>query len=259
MPPLAVCAVAADDHVADVVALGRLFERCGAFTPRYLHIVHDAMAPAGAAAVAGSFGAPYVPHDVTVECLRGLPAPQLQYRAEQLGAALFIVGSSGRSPVMATLLGSTSRRLLHHAELPVVIARGVGEPEDRDGPVVCGVAGPRADARHVARHAAGLAQRMGRPLVVATVASPLDAARRRADDAALWLDVPDGLETAALEGAPAARLADLAEACRAPLLVVGCRRAGVVGTMFGGSVSAELTRAARRPVAVVPLQRRHAG
>jgi nucleotide-binding universal stress UspA family protein len=258
MPPLAVCAVAADDHVGDVVALARWFERCGAFTPRYLHIVHDAMAPAGTVAVAGAFGAPYVPQDVTVECLRGLPAPQLRHRAEQLGAALFIVGSSGRSAVMATLLGSTSRRLLHDAELPVVIARGVDAEEERAGPVVCGVTGPLGQARHVARHAAGLAQRMERPLVVATVDSPLHAARRMADDTALWLDVPEGVQTVALEGAPAERLADLAAACRAPLLVVGCRTTGVVGSMFGGTVSRALTRTARRPVAVVPLLRPHA-
>ncbi|MBI5105354.1 MAG: universal stress protein [Solirubrobacterales bacterium] len=58
---------------------------------------------------------------VLVGVAEGPPAPALCAMARQHDAAAIVVGSRGRGPVRAGLLGSTSRELVRRAPCPVVI------------------------------------------------------------------------------------------------------------------------------------------
>jgi len=141
-----------------------------------------------------------------------------------------------------------------------------------NGSIVCGVDSSE-DARAVLSTAAGLADRLGLRLVVAhVVQSPVTAAPSPGMMSRPFqeLDIPaqvDGgtrlvdrvLEEAGLEdaerrvvyGFPADRLADLADAEEAELIVVGSRGRGPFKAAFLGSVSNELIGVARTPVLVV--------
>lgn len=66
---------------------------------------------------------------------RGHPAAELVRRSAN--AQLVVVGSRGRGPVTATLLGSVSTKVCTHAHSPVVVVR---DPR-HDGPVVVGLDG----------------------------------------------------------------------------------------------------------------------
>jgi nucleotide-binding universal stress UspA family protein len=267
MPPLAVCAVTDDEHVEDVVAVARWLEDAQAFTPRYLHVLRG-MPVAGMAQVVEPVDdaafVSLVPGG-EVEMLCGETASVLERRAEELGAALFVVGSRGRGTVASALSGSVSRVLLTRGTRPVLVARHGSAPEVGAGPVVCGVTRPEAHAQRVARAAAGLARRLERPLLLATVVADaigaqveleadVDAAAGFLERLGTWLDVPCGVTQRVLAGPPAAALAEVAGEERSALLVVGCRGLGVFGTMMEGSVSRTLIRHACRPLVVVPLR-----
>lgn len=58
---------------------------------------------------------------------RGEPAEELEGVAVAVDAPAIVVGTRGRGPLRAVLLGSTSRRVLHAARRPVVLVpRGAG-------------------------------------------------------------------------------------------------------------------------------------
>ena len=281
MPPLAVCAVDDDEHVEDVVAVARWLEACGAFTPRYLHVrgVSVAGVPQAAATPPDDSAVATLVPDAPIEVLAGDTAAALERRADELGAALFVVGSRGRGALSCALTGSVSRRLATKGTLPVLVAPRGSAPEPGDGPVVCGVTRPLAHAQRVARAAAGLARRLERPLLLVMVVPDTVeermlagagrhtahwelAADRELGEAFLgrvaeWLDVPDGVSQRVLVGSPPAVLADVGHEQRSALLVVGCRGLGLLGTMMDASVSRTLIRHACRPLVVVPLRHRH--
>jgi nucleotide-binding universal stress UspA family protein len=79
---------------------------------------NQALARAEAAVVAG--GVPcqrkiieaHVPHEGILEA------------AETLGCDLIVIGSHGRHGLQKLLLGSTTQRVLSHADLPVLVVRG---------------------------------------------------------------------------------------------------------------------------------------
>lgn len=58
---------------------------------------------------------------VTTSILRGPPAEKLAETATSMGADLVVVGSRGRGAVKRMLLGSTSDRLVHVSERPVLV------------------------------------------------------------------------------------------------------------------------------------------
>jgi len=66
--------------------------------------------------------------DVRTTVVRGSPAVALTRAARR--ARLLVVGSRGRGDVAATLLGSVSRSVLHHADCPVAVvpARSIHSP-----------------------------------------------------------------------------------------------------------------------------------
>lgn len=55
--------------------------------------------------------------------LRGEPAATILQLAEQVGADEIIIGSHGRTPLGAALLGSVTYKVLHDAPIPVVVVR----------------------------------------------------------------------------------------------------------------------------------------
>jgi len=57
--------------------------------------------------------------------LVGAPAAQIVAFADEIDADLVVVGSRGLGAIGSTLLGSVSRKVLHHAKRPVLIVRAV--------------------------------------------------------------------------------------------------------------------------------------
>jgi nucleotide-binding universal stress UspA family protein len=100
----------------------------------------------------------------------GTPVEALRALCSEESAELLIVGSRGRSPLAAAVLGSVSARLASTAECPVVVVSAPAaaerflERDTGDGSILCGVdAFPASEgALHVA---AALADRMALELV----------------------------------------------------------------------------------------------
>jgi len=138
-------------------------------------------------------------------------------------------------------------------------------------PILCGV-DSSAHARRAAEHAATLADRLGRRLVLVHAAGrpivdpqtrrrPLGydmfaAEHRRAHErwlAALAVDIGAGRAETRVEVGPAVDwLTALADAYSAALIIVGCRGVSTLHTVMLGSVSADLLRRSPCPVMVVP-------
>ena len=139
---------------------------------------------------------------------------------------------------------------------------------DLDHPVVAGYDGSQA-SRHALAYAAGMARRLGRPLLVAYICSPgvycepltgqVIGASRDAEDMQRWLldeldEICDrtGLDVAVLtrRGNAARELAAAAHEFSADALVIGAP--GHLWHHVAGSVPGWLARHARCPVIVVP-------
>jgi nucleotide-binding universal stress UspA family protein len=170
------------------------------------------------------------------------PVDALNLVAADEQAELLVVGSRGRSGVVAALSGSVSTRLASESVVPVLVvspragARFVAGSRTA-GPVVSGIDGSLASTR-AHRLAAGLAKRMGRTLL------PIYAPTRPTDDmpSPLLVDVGD----------PAEVLRSRALDADARLIVVGSRGRGPLRGALLGSVSASLAASAPAPVLVVP-------
>jgi nucleotide-binding universal stress UspA family protein len=63
----------------------------------------------------------YTDVPVVTELARGDPAQALINASR--GAALVVVGSRGRGHIVATVLGSVSQTVLHHAHCPIAVVR----------------------------------------------------------------------------------------------------------------------------------------
>ena len=246
MPPLALCALADDAHAADVVAVGCGLGSAGAFTPRFVHVAPWHVAIDEGFGVGARLAARLHLRHEMLELQAGPAAVEVRRRADELGAALVVVGSRGRGRLAAVLTASMFRSLLAHGKRPVVIARG-GTAVAAPGPVVCGITGPRERATHLARAAAGLARRMDRGLVLAACDPDLGA--DELEQLARWQRVPGDALPAIVDGSSPRGLVALARARGAPLLVVGSR----VGGPLDRRVAPGLIRDAGRPVVIVPV------
>jgi nucleotide-binding universal stress UspA family protein len=143
-----------------------------------------------------------------------------------------------------------------------------GSSGDMDHPVVAGYDGSQS-SRHALAYAAGMARRLGRPLLVAYICSPgvycepltgqVIGASRDSEDMQRWLldeldEVCDraGLDVRVLtrRGNPARELAAAAKEFSADALVIGAP--GHLWHHVAGSVPGWLARHACCPVIVVP-------
>lgn len=197
--------------------------------------------------------------------------------AERLGVDALLVGRRARrddDPIIR--LGEVTRRLLRRLPVPVIVVPpDFGDANDRglgEGPVICGV-DLSEHCKPALRFAAGLAARLGRPLLLAhgtqtfswgvsyvppATMERLQTQTREVADGELstWLE---GLEFELGEhrqevfmGDPARQLLQLAVDEDAALIVTGSRLLGPVERLFIASVGTEVAAAASCPVAVVP-------
>jgi nucleotide-binding universal stress UspA family protein len=205
----------------------------------------------------------------------GDPATALVRTAGELRTDLLVVGSRGRGPLRAGLLGSVSRRLATMTPCPlVVVSPALRAPEPAPAAVVCGVGGDDSSDQAV-RVADDLAARLGLGLVLvhATADSALasvpaatgithhhaalleaerDQALRQLKDKARLAPAAEDVELAFEFGDPAARLQDVASRQRAACLVVGSHGRRALEAALVGSVSGRLAAEADRPVVIVP-------
>ncbi len=211
-----------------------------------------------------------------LRALVGDPVESVLSLADEEAAELIVVGSRGRGAVKGALLGSVSSTLATRASCPVVVVpqgRSV-EPSGSTTtarPVVCGVEDSDA-AREAVRVARDLSDRLGRPLILVHVfpgvAPPGTSAvphageelrtREQRDaevllaELAVEMGFGRNVERRAVAGQPADRLAEIAGADAADLLVLGSRRRGALSSALLGSVSRELAAGAPWPVMIVP-------
>lgn len=194
--------------------------------------------------------------------------------AEERDADLVVVGSSRHGSVGEVLPGGTAIRLMHGSPCAVAVApRGfAGAADGHIDSIVVGYDG-LDEAKHALEGAFDLARSAGARLKLVAVAEPppiiygkgggssqgwsdlRDAIREGVQDrldAALG-SVPDDVEVegALLEGAPAAKLAEVA-AEEGDLIVIGSRGYGPLRRVLLGAVGTELLRSVSRPVIVFP-------
>jgi nucleotide-binding universal stress UspA family protein len=198
--------------------------------------------------------------------------------AELLGAvlkevaALGVVGSRGRGPVRAAILGSVSHALAGHAPCPVVVVpRHATLPAAAGAAVICGVDGSVEST--VALEVAGtLAGALGGRLVAVYVRSaggaaavpvtwaadrwqvPVDdghAALAIVERAVAALDLEAPVSLCVEAGEPAERLAAVARRQPSAILAVGSRGQGSVRAALLGSVSSRLAAIAPSPVLIM--------
>ena len=176
----------------------------------------------------------------------GAPVEGLSALCGDESAELLIVGSRGRGPLAAALLGSVSAGLARTAGCPVLVvpapeaAERFLACEKNGGSIVCGVDGSPESARAL-QIAAGLADRMSLELLPVYIddgtredASVGVNTRLQVDDG----DAVDGLRWRALGDGS--------------LIVVGSRGRGALRAAVLGSVSGTLAATAPLPVLVVP-------
>ena len=201
--------------------------------------------------------------EVATELVEGQVVPELLDLAEARWATLLVAGTAARQGIERVLVGSVSGSLAAAAPCPlVVVPRGAAL--DEPGPVVAGYDGS-AHSLRAARHAAALAARLGRELVLLhvtgdegvrpdeTLARELYAAGVSGlgdDPGRPGLDLK--VRLAVEDGDPAQVLAAVAREEAAALLVTGTRGRNAFSAALLGSVSVGLVGAAGRPVALVP-------
>lgn len=203
--------------------------------------------------------------EVRHELLTGDAGPVLLTRSAD--ACEIVVGSRGLGGFTGMLVGSVAAVLTHHAQCPVVVVRGAGDPA---GPVVVGVDGSPASHNAVA-YAFGAASRMGAPLTAVHTWSDVavgemwgvpgslldwdaiwaDQRRALAEQLAAWQDKYPGVEVQAVveRDRPAHALREAGRTAR--LLVVGSRGRGGFTSLLLGSTSRTLLHHAPCPLAVV--------
>ncbi len=200
---------------------------------------------------------------------RGDAVTELLAAAEELEPELIVVGSRGRGPFTAALLGSVSAALAGRANAPVLVVGPTAVLGE--GPIVVGVDGSEASL-DAARVAARLDRSLGRGLEVVHSymlrpipgASAVPEARaelaqvdeQRAEEllaeAADELGIPREATQTVRNGSEPAALLTLARDLDATLLVVASRGRGAVRAALLGSFSMSVLADAPCPVVVVP-------
>jgi nucleotide-binding universal stress UspA family protein len=210
----------------------------------------------------------------------GPPSDALLDAAHRLDADVLVCGSRGRGAFARALLGSTSSRLLHSTDVPLLVVPDGGGT--LDGPVVAAY-----DGSDGAKHAIETVGRLlsGRAAVVvhswepmfhrslvarALSSGPIDDVRAVVAD--LQEAFADGAAATTEEGVAVARAAGLeavgdtvesddstsravaaaARAHGAAVIAIGSRGLGAARSALVGSVSSGLVQNAELPVLVVP-------
>jgi nucleotide-binding universal stress UspA family protein len=201
--------------------------------------------------------------------------------AARVAADLLILPTHGRTGLRRALLGSTAEQVLRQADRPVLLvtdrmlAAGADAARE-DRPVVLATdLSPTAQGAH--GPAADLARRLGLPLLVLGVLParepppmgggapvkpvPTEPQQRLRECAQRLREVAtalgDGLHVevqAQLADAPAAAIADVAQAQGAAFVVVGTHARRGIRRALQGSIAEDLVRHATVPVLCVPVR-----
>lgn len=190
------------------------------------------------------------------------------------GADLIVTGNRGHGTIRSALLGSVSRQVVHHAEIPVAVVGQKSDDHLDDAPkgrIVVGF--DESDASmQAATWAIAEAERRGAELLVVqawqypalqaaaisigNVLPPAgmmtDATQEALDDAMGRIETPEGLQiqTLAVEGSASHVL--IAEAAKADLLIIGARGSGGFAGLTLGSTANRALVHSPVPVVVVP-------
>jgi len=165
---------------------------------------------------------PLLNDDVETLLLDGRVVPTLHDAAAERDAVLLVSGTAARAGLEHVLQGSVAGTLAANAPCPVVTVppeAAIGEP----GPVLVGDDGSD-HAQRAVRHAAALADSLGRELV------------------RIEADGDDAVRSIATAG----------RELRACLIATGTRGRGAIRAKLFGSVSAGLVQATDRPIMLVP-------
>jgi nucleotide-binding universal stress UspA family protein len=209
----------------------------------------------------------------------GSPAQAIRDAADREDAELVVVGSRGRGGLRSAVLGSVSRDLAAQARRPVVVVPPGGAWTADDGntstgstSVVCGVDGSdqalagavfagrlarRLDCRLVVVHArqnvrAALSYPGARSETPPVTGQDDSVEKLAAQVVQRAVDAADVSATGVIEpGPPAEILESVANREDGRLIVITARGLGGIRASVLGSVAAELTAAATRPVVVL--------
>jgi nucleotide-binding universal stress UspA family protein len=184
----------------------------------------------------------------------GLASIVLSEYADEVGAAVLVVGSTGHGLLGRLAPGRTVQRLLPMASCPVAIApRGYRHTGTRGMTVVSVAYDGSPEADRAVAMGVHLASRTGAALRFVTVAesaADIETATAVAHKGIASAPVEIDALVDVVVGSVAEVLADLPE--RTDLLVVGSRGYRLMRRLLLGGVAGVLVRTARYPVVVVP-------
>ena len=216
-----------------------------------------------------------IPVASSVRVASGSPTDETLLAAEEVDAALLVLGSRGGG-VRATLLGSVPRALIARTTRPVLVVPGYTHAALFHGPVVCGISDV-PESVDAARVAAELAAALGAELILVGIvdlspvlAMPPSAAvgmlldgyptdedaegrcRERVESVAAELRDVASVRVVLDQGDPATRLALIADEYDASMLALGSPHQSAVGGALVQSVSTSLLGSASRLLLLVP-------
>jgi len=207
----------------------------------------------------------------------GKPATEILREAHATNAGLIVIGSHGRSGLQKMFFGSTTERVLRETTVPVLITRDT-RPASISLPevartihrVLAPVDLTSASACQV-RFAAGIAEQLRVPLIVAHVVEPIfvpmgvrrtlagaDAVRRAEIEAALTaleasIAPRVSMESVVATGAPAEEIIRIAHTRGANLIVMGLHSGGMLGPRMGAVTYRVLCSTKALVVALPPV------
>lgn len=189
----------------------------------------------------------------------GEPASAVAAVADETGAVAVCVGSRGRGPLQAALLGSTSRAVVRDSPCPTLVVPRAAANAATGSSIVCGLDGS-PESENALRAAASLRRALDLRLVLVHVRAP-DALlalapgtgppplehSERIDGIGMPIEADERVTAGEASGA----LDATAEDEDAALIIVGTHARGALKSAALGSVSSRLASSASRPVLLV--------